>query len=72
MNFAEKMKLRTKQFALDVVFFGRSLKTYPETRVIQNQLIKSSTSVAANYRATCRGRSRKEWFSKLSIGGRNR
>lgn len=67
MNFSEKMIARTRSFAIETVLFCRKLKSFPETKTIQYQLIKSSTSVAANYRAACRARSKKEWFAKISI-----
>ena len=64
---AEELRNWTRQFALKVVFLCRNFKDFPETKTIQYQLIKSSTSVAANYRAACRARSKNEWFSKISI-----
>jgi four helix bundle protein len=67
MSFSEKMIARTHAFALETVLFCRTLNSFPETKTIQYQLIKSSTSVAANYRAACRARSKKEWFAKISI-----
>ena len=65
--FIKKMKAKTKQFAIDVIHF---CDTFPKTqacRTISFQLIKSATSTGANYRAACRGRSKKEWFSKICI-----
>jgi len=38
-----------------------------EARIIGKQLLRASTSVAANYRAACRARSRAEFYSKISI-----
>jgi four helix bundle protein len=43
----------------------RSLPTNNETRVITRQLLRSVTSVAANYRAVCRSRSKAEFVSKI-------
>jgi four helix bundle protein len=66
MDEAE-LKLRTKQFALRCIKLAESL---PKTRTgdtIAGQLIRSSTSVGANYRAACRGRSRSEFLSKLGV-----
>lgn len=66
MNDSE-FKTRTKQFALRVMKLVGAL---PENAVgcpIGNQLIRSATSVGANYRAACRGRSKAEFVSKLSI-----
>jgi len=59
------MKLRTKQFALRVMKLVDALPKSTSGRVIANQLCRSGTSVAANYRAACRGRSKAEFISKL-------
>lgn len=64
---AEALKTRTKQFALRVMRVTRSLQPAPETKVIGYQLLRSGTSMAANYRAACRARSRPEFLAKLSI-----
>ena len=63
----EKMKRRTKEFAKKIIAFCRELPNNREGRLIGNQLFKSGTSVAANYRAACRGRSKAEFVSKLGI-----
>ncbi len=65
--FIEKMKLRTKQFAIDIIKFCDTLKTCKASAVITYQLVKSATSVGANYRASCVARSKNEFFSKVSI-----
>lgn len=64
---AEVLKDRTKQFAIRIVAGVRSLPASREGHVIGNQLLRSGTAVAANYRAVCRARSRAEFISKLSI-----
>lgn len=64
---SEALKARTKQFALRVIRMSRSLPPSQEGRVIGKQLLRSATSVAANYRAACRGRSRAEFLSKMGI-----
>ncbi len=61
------LKERTKKFALRVMKVVRSLPQGPEGRLIGSQLLRSGTSVAANYRAVCRARSRAEFLSKLAI-----
>lgn len=66
-NFAEEFKLRTKKLAVDVIIYCKSLPKSEESFIIKKQLIRSATSVAANYRAVCRARSDAEFFSKLSI-----
>tara|TARA_R110001592_G_scaffold177697_2_gene418080 strand:+ start:3097 stop:3462 length:366 start_codon:yes stop_codon:yes gene_type:complete len=65
--FIEKMKARTKKFAVDVIRFCDSLKSCKAASVITYQLVKSATSTGANYRAACRARSKNEFFSKISI-----
>lgn len=66
-KFIEAMKNRTKKFAVDVIKFCDTLKVSKASSVITYQLVKSSTSVGANYRAACRGRSKKEFYSKICI-----
>lgn len=66
-QFIEKMKDRTKKFAVDTIQFCDSLMTKKASDVITYQLVKSSTSTAANYRAACNARSKKEFFSKICI-----
>ena len=65
--FIEKMKKRTKMFAVDIIRFCDSLKSSKASAVITYQLVKSATSTGANYRATCKARSKKEFFSKICI-----
>ena len=64
---SEALKLRTKDFALRVLRLYRSLPRTEESRVLGAQLLRSSTSIGANYRAACRGRSRAEFVAKLGI-----
>lgn len=65
LEFAVMMKARTKGFAVQVVkFFGKLPKT-DEARVLGRQLLRSATSVAANYRAVCRAKSGADFISKL-------
>jgi four helix bundle protein len=62
---SEKLKQRTKQFGLRIL---NLLDQLPDTiggRAVANQLVRSATSVGANYRAACRGRSRAEFASKI-------
>ena len=67
MNKAEVLKQRTKRFALRVVALFRALPKTEEARVIGRQVLRSATSVAANYRAVCRARSKAEFVSKTGI-----
>jgi len=64
---AEELKNRSKQFAIRIVHLFRSLPKTDEARVIGKQLLRSGTSVAANYRAVCRARSRAEFISKIGV-----
>ena len=64
---AEALKARTKDFALRVIRLYRSLKQTKEARILGRQLLRSGTSIRANYRAACRGRSRAEFAAKLGI-----
>lgn len=63
----EELKNRTKQFALDVFKFLMSLEKTKANDVVSFQLFKSSSSVAANYRAVCRGKSDADFLNKLKI-----
>jgi len=64
---SEGMKRRTKEFALVVIRLCRTLPPGPEARIISCQLLRSATSVAANYRAVCRARSTADFISKLGL-----
>lgn len=64
---AEALKDRTKQFALRIIRVIRSLPPGPEAKIIGHQLLRSGMSVAANYRAVCRARSKAEFLAKLAI-----
>jgi len=61
------MKERTKQFALKVIKLVNALPRTIQGQSIGKQLIRSGTSVGANYRSACRGRSKAEFISKLGI-----
>ena len=61
----EELKQRTKQFALRVMKLVDALPNSRSGRAIGNQLVRSATSVGANYRAACRGRSKREFVAKL-------
>jgi four helix bundle protein len=56
---------RTKQFALRVIKLVGALPRTIEGKAIASQLMRSGTSVAANYRAACRARSKAEFIAKL-------
>ena len=66
-KFRDELKQRTKIFALRVIKVFQSLPKTTEAQIIGKQLLRSATSIAANYRAACRARSQAEYFSKISI-----
>jgi four helix bundle protein len=61
------LKQGTKQFALRIIRLYRSLPATDEARILGKQLLRSGTSVGANYRAACRARSKAEFIAKLGI-----
>lgn len=63
----EELKKRTKEFAHRCVKLALALPNNKLGNHLQGQLIRSSTSVAANYRATCIAQSKKSFIAKISI-----
>jgi four helix bundle protein len=63
----EELRNRTKTFALRIVKLFRALPAGVEAQVLGKQLLRSGTSMAANYRAVCRARSRAEFASKIGV-----
>ena len=61
------LKARTKQSALRVMKMVDTLPRTIQGRTIAKQIIRSATSVAANYRAACRARSRAEFIAKIGV-----
>jgi four helix bundle protein len=61
------LKARTKQFALRVMKLVDVIPRTLQGRAIAKQIIRSATSVAANYRAACRARSRAEFIAKIGV-----
>jgi len=66
-NQAVQLKDRTKRFAVQVITMFRTLPRTDEARILGRQLLRAATSVAANYRAVCRARSRAEFVAKLGV-----
>ena len=60
-----ELQQRTFAFAVRAYTFARPLLRNVETRRVGDQLVRASTSVAANYRAACHARSRREFCSKI-------
>ena len=61
----DEMKAHTKEFALRIIKLVRALPKTVEGRAMAGQLIRSGTSVASNYRASCRSRSKAEFVAKI-------
>ena len=65
VDFIAAFRQRTKMGALRVIKLYQKLPPIGEAQVLGKQLLRSATSVAANYRAVCRVRSAKEQYAKL-------
>jgi four helix bundle protein len=67
IQFNEQVRERTMKMAVDVrnLFVGKKIHSLDRDHILQ--LLRSSSSVAANYRAATRGRSDAEFFSKICI-----
>lgn len=63
----DNLKQRLKQFGLSIIKLVESLPNNRAANVIGNQLLRSGTSVGANYRAACRARSNADFISKMGI-----
>jgi four helix bundle protein len=63
----ELFKARTRKIGLDIIELVESLPRGRTADVIGRQLLRSGTSIGANYRAACRGRSQADVISKLAI-----
>lgn len=64
---AEHLKLRAHEFFIRVIKLCQQLPSTREGDSIARQLIDSAGSASSNYRAACKGRSRKEFISKIGI-----
>ncbi len=64
---SEILKARSKKLAIDTILFTGKLPKSPEIKIIVNQIKRSATSSAANYRAVLRAGSDAEFYSKLTI-----
>ena len=63
----EELKRRTKHFALRIIHLIDTLPHTTTAREIGKQLLRSGTSVAANYRSACRARSKPEFIAKIGL-----
>ena len=64
---AEELRRGTKEFAIRIVNVFCSLPHAPDAQTLGKQLLRSGTSVAANYRAVCRARSKAEFIAKTGV-----
>lgn len=64
---AEELRARSKQFAIRVVKLSQALPNTREAWVLGKQVLRLGTSVAANYRAACRARSKLEFIARIGI-----
>ena len=62
-----ELKIGTRKFAVDILNFVDSLPNRRSANIIGNQLGRSASSVASNYRAACRGRSHAEFVAKIGV-----
>src|SRR5210317_1488534 len=65
--FGKVLERRTKNFSIQVIRYSISLSNTLELNIIRNQLVKSATSIGANYREANRARSKAEFISRLRI-----
>lgn len=63
----QELKDRTRDFAVRIVKLFRALPRSSEAQVVGRQLLRSGTSIAANYRAACRARTKAEFIAKIGI-----
>ena len=63
----DELQKRTKQFALRVFTMAGHLPKNAAARTVANQLVRSASSVGANYRAACRARSKADFISKITV-----
>lgn len=67
MSQPEELRERTKQFAIRVIRLFKALPRSTEAQILGKQLLRSGTSVAANYRAVCRARSKPEFIARMGV-----
>ncbi len=63
----KELKCRTQGLALRVIRMTERMPATKVTRVLGDQLLRSATSIGANYRACCRAKSKKDFINKLKI-----
>lgn len=64
---AEDLQIRTRDFAVRILKMSDAIPNQRGGSAIRNQIVRSGTSVGANYRAACRARSKKEFTARLGV-----
>ena len=67
LNRAKQLQDRTKKFAVRIIKAFARLPRDEAVRIIGRQFLRAGTSLAANYRASCRSRSKADFISKISV-----
>jgi four helix bundle protein len=62
-----ELQKRTQKFAVNIIKFSETLPNRRAINVLSNQLLRSSTSIGANYRAACKGKSPADFINKIVI-----
>ena len=62
----QNLQDRTRKFALSVIQFTEQLRRDETSKILSRQLLRSGTSVGANYRAVCRAKSKADFISKMT------
>lgn len=63
----DELKARTKAFSLRIFKLADMIPRSPAGQIISKQILRSATSVGANYRAACRAQSRPDFAAKLAV-----
>jgi four helix bundle protein len=66
-QFAKILEQRTKDFAIRVIHLSTRLPATPEGKAIRNQIVRSATSVGANYREANRSRSKADFKNRIAL-----
>src|SRR5438270_12425373 len=67
LDRAKELQKRTKDFAVEIIHAFVALPKTEPARILGRQFLRSGTSVAANYRAASRARSKAEFIAKLGV-----
>jgi four helix bundle protein len=67
MNMQDQIKARTKGIGIKVIGLVEKLPNKPSAWILSKQILRSSTSIGANYRAACRAKSTADFINKLKI-----